>query len=263
MRFRLPSADEKALYVLNQFDRIAGRYDLTNDLISMGMHRLWKNRAVTHLTGGRDGHYLDVCTGTGDLAIMIQRSLKAGSVTGLDFSPKMLAVAKRRQARIETKRKASSGAFEQGGGEVMPQQTAQTADLKWVEGDALALPFESDAFDGAIISFGLRNLTDYGRGIKEMARVVKPGGKVVNLDLGKPKGLLFTPLYLFYFRNIVPVIGQVIQGDRKAYTYLPESMRAYPAPSGISALFKEAGLEDIMHVPLSSGSVALHYGTVR
>lgn len=245
MPFRLPTAEEKADYVLQQFDRIAKRYDLTNDVISMGMHRLWKSKALDCLISDRKGSYLDVCCGTGDLALAIcQRLMPEGQVTGLDFSLNMLAVAKERSRRALSSKTAA------------PR-------MEWVKGDALNLPFAADTFDGAVVSFGLRNLTDYGQGVAELARVVRSGGKVVNLDLGRPEGALFTPLYMFYFAKIVPLIGQILQGDLKAYTYLPQSMHAYPPPEGITVLFQEAGLKDIVHIPLASGSVALHCGTVK
>ncbi len=244
MPFRLPAQEEKAQYVLSQFDRIARGYDLANDCISMGMHRLWKKRAVNLLSPGESGSYLDVCCGTGDLAMLIASRLKSGKVTGLDFSGNMLEVAGSREARHRSAGKPA-------------------VQLDWVKGDALSLPFEKGAFDGAIVSFGLRNVSDYQKGIDEMARVVRPGGKVLNLDLGKPEGLLFPPAFAFYFGYIVPIIGQVLQNDRKAYTYLPESKRNYPDPEGISELFRQAGLDDVKHIRLASGSVALTCGTVR
>jgi demethylmenaquinone methyltransferase/2-methoxy-6-polyprenyl-1,4-benzoquinol methylase len=244
MPFRLPAQEEKAQYVLSQFDRIARGYDLANDCISLGMHRLWKNKALNVLLTGESGNYLDVCSGTGDLALLIAQRLKAGKVTGLDFSGNMLDVARSRETKHRNAGKAA-------------------VQLDWLKGDALALPFPNDAFDGAIVSFGLRNLSDYQKGIDEMARVVRPGGKVLNLDLGKPEGLLFPPLFGFYFGHIVPIIGQVLQNDRKAYTYLPESKRNYPDPEGISELFRQAGLTDVRHIKLASGSVALTCGTVQ
>ncbi len=244
MPFRLPTQDEKAQYVLSQFDRIARGYDLANDCISMGMHRLWKAKAVNTLLAGDRGSYLDVCCGTGDLALSIANRLNGGKVTGLDFSGNMLDVARSREARHRSKKNLA-------------------AQLDWVKGDALDLPFADSSFDGAIVSFGLRNVSDYQKAIDEMARVVRPGGKVINLDLGKPEGLIFPPLFAFYFGQIVPIIGQVLQNDRKAYTYLPESKRNYPDPEGISALFKNAGLTEVKHVKLASGSVALTSGTVK
>lgn len=244
MPFRLPAKEEKAQYVLSQFDRIARGYDLANDCISMGMHRLWKDKAVKTLLSSESGSYLDVCCGTGDLALLIASRLKSGKVTGLDFSGNMLDVARNREVRYREKHNT-------------PVQ------LDWIKGDALELPFQNGLFDGAIVSFGLRNVTDYQKAINELTRVVKPGGRVLNLDLGKPEGLIFPPLFAFYFSQIVPLIGQVLQNDRKAYTYLPESKRNYPDPEGISQLFKNAGLADVRHIKLASGSVALTFGIVR
>jgi demethylmenaquinone methyltransferase/2-methoxy-6-polyprenyl-1,4-benzoquinol methylase len=245
MPFRLPATEEKAQYVLSQFDRIARGYDLANDCISMGMHRLWKAKAVKLLISNKSsGDFLDVCCGTGDLALSIASTLKSGKVTGLDFSGNMLEVAKSR----ETKHRAQNKAAVQ---------------LDWVKGDALDLPFQPEKFDGAIVSFGLRNVSDYQKAIDEMARVVRPGGKVINLDLGKPEGLLFAPFFALYFSQVVPLIGQVLQNDRAAYTYLPQSKRNYPDPEGISELFGRAGLLDVKHIKLASGSVALTCGTVK
>jgi len=242
MSFSLPTAEEKAEYVLRQFDRIAQRYDLTNDAISMGMHHIWKRRAVSELLLRQDGSYLDVCCGTGDLTLRIAQNLsERGKVFGLDFSPKMLAVAHQRA----TKHAAEA-----------------RSDVKFQEGDALHLPFANDTFDGAIVSFGLRNVTDYQRAINEMARVVKPGGKVINLDLGKSQVPLFCQLFAFYFRQIVPLIGQALQSDKQAYTYLPVSNSAYPNPQGITQIFETAALSDVKHISLALGSVALHVGTV-
>lgn len=242
MSFTLPTADEKAEYVLRQFDRIAQKYDLTNDAISMGMHHFWKKRAVSEMRLKPEGSYLDVCCGTGDLTLSIAGKLgKAGKVDGLDFSPKMLEVAKRRFANHK--------------GEIQPA-------MAFTEGDALNLPFADNTFDAAIVSFGLRNVTDFQRGIDEMTRVVKPGGKVVNLDLGKSNVPLFKELFAFYFSQIVPIIGLVLQSDKQAYTYLPASNSTYPNPQGISEIFKRAGLQDVKHISIALGSVALHVGTV-
>lgn len=262
MLFQLPDTKKKHDYVLRQFDRIAARYDLTNDAISLGLHRSWKNLAVETLivtsephvlfTGDAQfktpkqpsGKYLDVCCGTGDMAIRIaERLAPLGEVTGLDFSSAMLNVAKARAAALNAKKRH--------GGKII-----------WQEGDAQSLLFSNDTFDGAIISFGLRNLTNLDIGLAEMARVVKSGGAVVNLDLGRPEGIVFAPIFHLFFRHVVPIIGQLLQNDRKAYTYLPESMNTYPDPEGITRLFEQVGLKEVRHIPLSSGSVALHVGVV-
>lgn len=241
MPFRLPTSDEKAKYVLSQFNRIAARYDLTNDVISLGLHRAWKRRAVRALCTKPSGRYLDVCCGTGDIAMLIAQTLGFGSVvTGLDFSQTMLNIARSRETTLRQKSGAS---------------------INWVEGDAQEMPFDDCSFDGAIISFGLRNLTDFSKGIGEMARVVRPGGKVISLDLGHSRLPLFTQLFHVYFHYVVPIIGQVLQNDRQAYTYLPESLRTYPRPKEITKLFQQAQLSDVTYVPLALGSVAMHIGT--
>ena len=262
MAYTLPSNEEKYEYVHAQFERIAKRYDLTNDVINFGMHRLWKARAVDLLVNNnpnstpidstdpenspeRPRHFLDVCTGTGDLALTIANRLKKGDkVTGLDFSAGMLSVAKTRA------------------GDFQNQSTKSGCDLEWIEGDAQNLPFDDNSFDGAIISFGLRNLTNINLGLSEMRRVVKPGGLVINLDLGRPEGIIFAPAFKFFFGSVVPVIGSILQNDRNAYTYLPESMSTYPDPEQISERFEIVGLEKVKHTALAGGSVALHHGTV-
>lgn len=242
----LPAQEEKHAYVHAQFERIAAKYDLTNDVISFGMHRLWKEKAVQLLLKNAteqsiaNKSFLDVCCGTGDLSLRIASRLQSSdSVTGLDFSAKMLDCARQRGMKA-----------------------SPACKLNWVEGDAQNLPFAADKFDGAIISFGLRNLTDLPRGILEMTRVVKPGGLVLNLDLGEAKGPIFAPLFSIHFDMVVPLIGAVLQNDKKAYTYLPESRTTYPKPEGISKIFAEAGLVDVKHVSIAGGSVALHTGRV-
>jgi demethylmenaquinone methyltransferase / 2-methoxy-6-polyprenyl-1,4-benzoquinol methylase len=237
--FTFPSQKDKAGYVHCQFERLAAKYDFANDVISFGMHRLWKEQAVECLNCFPEGSYLDVCCGTGDLALRIAGKLASvGSVTGLDFSESMLSVARSRTVKTKIK-----------------------CELAWVAGDAQSLPFATNSFDGAVISFGLRNLTDYALGIREMARVVKPGARVVNLDLGRTDLPVFAQLFSFYFGKIVPLLGQIIQRDHAAYTYLPESAKRYLKPEEVTSAFKEAGLIDVGYLPLAGGSVALHWGT--
>ncbi len=237
--FQLPSLGKKAIYVRNQFDSIADGYNLTNQVISLGMHRWWKKKAVDTLLIKPTGSYLDACCGTGDLALIIAGVLKpAGKVTGVDFSTGMLKIAR-------TNHKLSQLA-------VQPS---------WVQGDVEQLPFPDSYFDGAIISFGLRNLTNRQQGVNELARVVKKGGRVVNLDLGHPELPFFTPLFMTYFCRIVPLLGLLLQGNKEAYTYLPASLKDYPHPLEISLMFNQAGLTNVTHCSLALGTVALHAGT--
>ena len=244
MTFQLPSQEDKADYVHRQFERIAKRYDLTNDAISMGMHRLWKQKAVDALQCKSNGSYLDVCCGTGDLALTIGARLgERGKITGVDFSQNMLNVAQERGRRAHRDGKVA-------------------CEIDWRQGDAQDLPFAENSFDGAIISFGLRNLTDLKAGIYQMKRVVRSGGKVINLDLGHPTMPVFTPFFKLYFSQVVPLIGQILQGDRQAYTYLPESLNTYPNEATLKLYFEEVGLQDVQWLPLSLGSVAMHVGTV-
>ncbi len=247
MSFQLPTTEEKSDYVLQQFDRIAKRYDLTNDVISLGMHRFWKEIAVDELVNptrkqGSQRNFLDVCTGTGDLALLVAKRLRTGDkVIGADFSPEMLKVANQRANSAQ-------------------QQGKSPAMIGFKQADAQKLPFDDNSFDGVIVSFGLRNLTDLQQGINEMARVTKPGGRVINLDLGHTDTPLFAQLFSFYFGSIVPIIGDLLQSDRKAYTYLPESLKTYPTPDKIAKMFATAGLTNIKWRKLAMGSVALHVG---
>ncbi len=261
MSFKLPTKEDKHDYVHDQFERIAKGYDLSNDVISVGMHRAWKLRAISELMGlglkkvgtsedsanRSNEKYLDICCGTGDLALAIAKQAAAGTkITGLDFSQNMLDLAGERQKRLARRK-----------------DKIKTVQMEWICGDAQQLPFEDNTFDGAIISFGLRNLTDLQKGLDEMTRVVKPGGRVVNLDLGHSTVPLFAPIFDAYFSNVVPVIGGILQNDRQAYKYLPESGRTYPRPEAISEMFKKAGLINVRHIPQALGTVALHVGIKR
>ncbi|MBX9879415.1 MAG: bifunctional demethylmenaquinone methyltransferase/2-methoxy-6-polyprenyl-1,4-benzoquinol methylase UbiE [Candidatus Obscuribacterales bacterium] len=253
MSFQLPTTEEKSDYVLKQFDRIAKRYDLTNDVISLGMHRFWKEVAVKelvqdqrrgalHAPSCNSRSFLDVCTGTGDLALLIAKKLRNGDkVIGADFSPEMLKIANQRASSAQ--RKDQSPAM-----------------IGFKQADAQALPFDDNSFDGVIVSFGLRNLTDLQKGINEMTRVTKPGGRVINLDLGHTDTPLFAQLFNFYFGSVVPIVGDLLQSDRQAYTYLPESLKTYPTPDKIAKMFAQAGLTNIKWRKLAMGTVALHVG---
>jgi demethylmenaquinone methyltransferase/2-methoxy-6-polyprenyl-1,4-benzoquinol methylase len=212
--------------VRGMFDRIAPVYDAMNHVMTAGLDRRWRKLAAAEVVWPGD-RVLDACCGTGDLALAAER--RGGRVVGLDFSEKMLERARRKSGAIE-----------------------------WVQGDAMALPFGDGEFDAATVGFGVRNLADLEGGLRELARVLKPGGKLAVLEITRPKGLL-KPFFRLWFDGVVPVLGRVLPGG-KAYTYLPASVRRFPGPDDLTALFRSAGFEDVRNRLLGGGIVALHVG---
>ena len=217
------------------FDKIARVYDPMNLVISAFQEPRWRKRAVK-LTGAYPGdRLLDVATGTGKVAAdLYKRAQPGGSVLGVDISPGMISVAQRR--------------------------FGDRPGLEYVVGDAMALPTEDGTFDAATIAFGMRNLPDYGKGFAEMARSVRPGGKVVCLEIARP-GSRPARILQFWFDTIVPVVGRVA-GQGGAYGYLVRSVKGYPGPDRIAEIMREVGLEDVSWQGMSGGIVTLHVGTV-
>lgn len=225
-------AEPKAAQVRQMFDRIAGTYDLLNDCISMGFHRRWKRLACRRLNLRPGDRVLDVCSGTGDLiGYLLPLVGETGHVTGLDFSENMLAIARERYR--------------------------QTPNVSFIQGDAMALPFEDNHFDGAIISFGLRNVVDIPLALAEMQRVIKPGGWMVNLDTCPvPK----IPGVHFYFSKIMPLIGRLLSRDAQAYRYLSASTQNFLTPQALAGHFAAAGCQAVTSETLMLGSVSLQCG---
>ena len=225
-RYYQPGA-ERSSRVRALFDRVAARYDLINDLQSFGLHRLWKRRML-HLAAVRPGEAaLDVCCGTGDLAKALSR---AGARTiGCDFSAAMLSVARRRQSSIP-----------------------------YLQADALKLPFANEQFDLVTIGYGLRNLADFQHGISELLRVLKPGGRLLILDFGKPRNAVWRALYFGYLEIIVPLFGLIFCGDAAAYSYILESLRAYPAQDGVSSMLQNSGCEQVEVFNFLGGVMSIH-----
>jgi demethylmenaquinone methyltransferase/2-methoxy-6-polyprenyl-1,4-benzoquinol methylase len=213
--------------VRGMFDRIAPVYDVMNHVMTAGLDRRWRKLAAEEVVWPGD-RVLDACCGTGDLAVAAER--RGGRVVGLDFSERMLERARPKSGAIE-----------------------------WVQGDALALPFDDAEFDAATVGFGVRNLADLDAGLRELARVLRPGGKVAILEITRPKGIL-KPFFRLWFDGVVPVLGRVLPGG-KAYTYLPASVRRFPGPDDLSALLESSGFEDVRYRTLGGGIVALHVGT--
>ncbi|HEY7686978.1 MAG TPA: ubiquinone/menaquinone biosynthesis methyltransferase [Gemmatimonadales bacterium] len=224
----------KRSYVRGMFTAIAPRYDFLNHVLSLNIDRRWRRRAVARLAweARPGGTYLDVCAGTMDLAAELARQAGFyGSVVGADFVVPMLARGRTKAARA------------------VP-----------VAADALTLPFPDASFDGAMVGFGLRNLADLDAGLREAARVLKPGARFVALEFSTPRLAPLRAVYLFYFRRVLPVVGRVVSKHTDAYTYLPESVLAFPDPDAFAARFTAAGFRDVRYDVLAGGICALHHG---
>jgi demethylmenaquinone methyltransferase/2-methoxy-6-polyprenyl-1,4-benzoquinol methylase len=252
-----PEADQ----VREMFDRVSGVYDLLNSAMSAGLHHRWRARAVDEAHVGPGSRVLDVATGTGDLALELARRVApGGEVVGSDFSEKMLA-----RARVKAE---AAGVAEAPRPEAPPAAAAQAAaqhqpaKVRFEWGDALELPYADDSFDAATVGFAVRNYADLPRGLAELARVVRPGGRVVVLEFTTP---LRPPLSIFYrvwFDRVVPLLGH-LSSDPAAYTYLPESVKRFPAPVAVAGELEGAGLRDIRWLLIAGGIVTIHSGTVR
>jgi demethylmenaquinone methyltransferase/2-methoxy-6-polyprenyl-1,4-benzoquinol methylase len=221
---RLPAAG-----VREMFDRIAPVYDAMNRAMTAGLDRRWRAETARAVVSPGD-RVLDSCCGTGDLALACLRA--GGRVTGLDFSERMLERARGKSDEIE-----------------------------WIEGDALALPFEDDSFDAATVGFGVRNLDDLEKGLRELQRVLRPGGRLGILEITTPRGLL-RPFYRLWFDGLVPLAGKLLPGG-SAYTYLPASVRRFPEAKELAALMESVGFEQVRYRRFGGGIVALHSGVAR
>jgi len=235
------SGENRAVKVGDLFATIARRYDLINDLQSFGLHRLWKQR-LTHLAGPKSGERaLDVCCGTGDVAFALAG--RGAHVVALDFSQPMLKVAQRRGANspVGSRPSAASSPY-------------------FLQGDAQQLPFPDTSFDIVTVSYGLRNLSDWRRGLAEMLRVAKPGGRLLVLDFGKPDNAAWRAVYFGYLRRCVPLFGRVFCGDAHTHAYILESLHQYPAQAGVAAEMRELGCRAVRIVPLLGSAMTINYG---
>lgn len=221
------------------FAGIANRYDLLNHLLSGNVDRRWRRLVAEKLRPALDADstVLDVACGTGDLALVIAEACGA-RVVGVDFCRPMLDIAARKSA-----------------------ETRHT--IPFVEGDALRLPFADEKFDAATIAFGLRNLSDVAGGLRELRRILKPGGRLVVLEFSRPVVPGFRALFRFYFSRVLPRVGGLVSGSRGAYEYLPDSVSKFPDQARLASLLKEVGFEDVDYRNLTGGIAALHSGTRR
>jgi demethylmenaquinone methyltransferase/2-methoxy-6-polyprenyl-1,4-benzoquinol methylase len=213
------------------FDRIAGVYDRMNAVMTAGMHERWRERAADLAELAPGGRALDVATGTGDLAVELARRVgPSGEVVGMDFSDRMLELARQK-----------------------------APGLRFEEGNALELPYADGEFDAATVGFGARNFSDLGRGLREMTRVTRSGGRVVVLEITNPQRPPLAWFFSLWFDRLVPRLGR-LAGDPDAYTYLPSSVRRFPGPAELGGELAAAGLEDVRWLLTGGGIIAIHAG---
>ena len=226
-----PQAEDKEAYVEHMFDEVSPTYDLANRLMSLGVDKLWRRRLVREAGLGRGAAALDVCTGTGEVLFSFARQVPDLQGTGLDFSAKMLELARAKDCW----------------------------GLSWVKGSALELPFQAGSFDSASMAYGLRSITDPSLAFAEMARVLKPGGRALCLELTRPRGLaglLYWPVLNAY----VPIVGALLSGHRDAYRYLRDTIKQFYEPSQVLEFMASAGLVEVRAIPLTLGSATLFVG---
>ncbi|HEX6206428.1 MAG TPA: bifunctional demethylmenaquinone methyltransferase/2-methoxy-6-polyprenyl-1,4-benzoquinol methylase UbiE [Solirubrobacterales bacterium] len=222
--------------VNRMFDRVATRYDALNSVMTAGLHHRWRERAAEQTELRPGDAALDVCCGTGDLALeLAQRVTPGGHVVGCDFSEPMLDLAREKVA----------------------QRGADGVRFEWA--DALELPYDGERFDAVTVGFGVRNLADLDRGLRELARVLKPGGRAVILEITTPQRPPLSLFFSLWFDRIVPLLG-ALSSNPEAYSYLPQSVRSFPSPSGLAAKMDAAGFERIRYTVLAGGIIAIHSG---
>jgi demethylmenaquinone methyltransferase/2-methoxy-6-polyprenyl-1,4-benzoquinol methylase len=225
--------DKRPDRIAAMFDAVAPRYDLLNHLLSAGLDRRWRARAVRELALRPGARLLDLCTGTADLAIAAARRAGA-SVVGVDLAPAMLALGRRKVARLDLEGR-----------------------IALVRADAMRLPLQDGSVDAAAVGFGIRNVVDPAHAARELRRVLRPGGRLAILEFGLPRPPLLRAAYQIYFRRLLPRIGRLVSGHPDAYRYLPDSVLAFPEPNRFAAMLEGCGFARVRAVPLTFGIVQL------
>lgn len=227
--------DKTPSRIAGMFDAIAPRYDLLNHVLSVGLDRRWRARAIDELRLGAAETVLDLCTGTGDLAVAAAGAASGVSVIGVDFAGQMLLLARRKIAALGLVRA-----------------------IRLVRGDATRIPLGDACCDAATIGFGIRNVVDPPAALREIARVVRPGGRLAILEFGQPRVPGIRTLYSWYFRYLLPLVGRFVSRHESAYSYLPASVGSFPAPADFAALIAAMGFSQVRAVPLTLGIVYLY-----
>ncbi len=233
------SESEKAQWVRRHFNTVARKYDLMNTLLSFGIHHLWKRTAVKMMALNPGDRVLDVCGGTGDLAVLAYRIVgPVGRVIIYDINRAMIHAGRKKLSTSPS-------------GQQIP----------FVQGDAEHISFPDRYFDAAMVGFGIRNVTRMDQGFREMHRILKPRGKFMCLEFSKPTAPVFRRLYDIYSFYVMPLLGEIIVGSRKAYTHLPESIRTFVGPDELTELMKQAGFSQVMTRKLTNGIAMIHVAT--
>ncbi len=236
--FRRVPEKEKVSWVRNHFDTIAQRYDMMNTLLSFGIHYLWKRTAIRLLGLKKGDTVLDVCGGTGDLSLMALKDVgPSGKVVLCDINRAMMEAGRHKTTHAEARK-----------------------EIRFVQGNAEQISFRSESFDAVMVGFGVRNLTHVEEGLREMYRVLKPGGHFICLEFSRPTAAWFRRLYDFYSFRVMPLLGCLIVGSRQAYTYLPESIRLFPSAPEFSRLLEGIGFRRVSYHLLTNGIAAVHLG---
>ncbi len=227
----------KAIYVRKLFSQIAPNYDLINKVITLGQIQKWRKKLINIADPPPGGKVLDLCSGTGKVTRLLAEELNSsGKVIGVDFCPEMISIA---QKKITKKYHDK---------------------INFKLGDAMCLDFPDDYFNVAVIAFGLRNVANINQVIQEMKRVVKPGGKILCLDLSEPRKRIFNKIYNFYFEKLVPLLGKSIHGNKEPYAYLPASLKHFLNQEELKLAFQKAGLKNVNYEELAWGITAIHQG---
>jgi len=233
--------DDKKGRVRVHFDTVAQKYDVMNTILSFGIHYAWKRTAVKMLSLKPGEKVLDVCGGTGDMSVLAAKAVyPAGQVVLYDINREMMRAGRGKSTNAAWRKR-----------------------IDYVQGDAEDISLPDNSFDVVMVSFGIRNVTHMLRGLREMYRVLKPGGRFLCLEFSKPTAPLFRRLYDFYSFHIMPVLGELIVGSRKAYLYLPESIRLFPLPNELSAMLEDIGFERVFFRKLTNGIAVAHFGIKR